>query len=53
MRIAEKRFEGSLAGRFILTAGLGGMGGAQPLAGRLAGAAILCVDIDPARAAAR
>jgi urocanate hydratase len=53
MRIAEKRFDGSLAGRFILTAGLGGMGGAQPLAGRMAGAAILCVDIDPARAAAR
>ncbi|UNK39182.1 urocanate hydratase [Shinella sp. H4-D48] len=53
MRIAEKRFGGSLAGRFILTAGLGGMGGAQPLAGRMAGAAILCVDIDPARAAAR
>jgi urocanate hydratase len=53
MRIAEKRFSGSLAGRFILTAGLGGMGGAQPLAGRMAGAAILCVDIDPARAAAR
>ena len=53
MRIAEKRFDGSLAGRFILTAGLGGMGGAQPLAGRMAGAAILCIDIDPARAAAR
>ncbi|WLR98131.1 urocanate hydratase [Shinella sumterensis] len=53
MRIAEKRFGGSLAGRFVLTAGLGGMGGAQPLAGRMAGAAILCVDIDPARAAAR
>ncbi|MCR6500008.1 urocanate hydratase [Shinella sp. CPCC 101442] len=53
MRIAEKRFDGSLAGRFILTAGLGGMGGAQPLAGRMAGAAILCVDIDPARAEAR
>jgi urocanate hydratase len=53
MRIAEKRFGSSLAGRFILTAGLGGMGGAQPLAGRMAGAAILCVDIDPARAAAR
>ena len=53
MRIAEKRFGGSLAGRFILTAGLGGMGGAQPLAGRMAGAAILCVDIDPERAAKR
>ncbi|HEV7276001.1 MAG TPA: urocanate hydratase [Devosiaceae bacterium] len=53
MRIAEKRFGGSLAGRFILTAGLGGMGGAQPLAGRMAGAAILCVDIDPERARRR
>jgi urocanate hydratase len=53
MRIAENRFGGSLAGRFILTAGLGGMGGAQPLAGRMAGAAILCVDIDPERARKR
>ncbi|HST16711.1 MAG TPA: urocanate hydratase [Gaiellaceae bacterium] len=39
----------SLAGRTILTAGLGGMGGAQPLAATLAGAAILCVEVDPAR----
>jgi urocanate hydratase len=38
-----------LTGRTILTAGLGGMGGAQPLAGTLAGAAILCVEVDPAR----
>ncbi len=53
MRIAERRFGGSLAGRFILTAGLGGMGGAQPLAGRMAGAAILVVDIDPERAEKR
>jgi len=53
MRIAEKRFEGSLAGRFILTAGMGGMGGAQPLAGRMAGAAILDVDVDPQRAERR
>ena len=53
MRIAEKRFNGNLAGRFILTAGLGGMGGAQPLAGRMAGAAILCIDIDPERARMR
>ena len=53
MRIAENRFGGSLAGRFILTAGLGGMGGAQPLAGRMAGAAILCLDIDPERARKR
>lgn len=53
MRIAEQRFGGSLAGRFILTAGLGGMGGAQPLAGRMAGAAILVVDVDAERAAKR
>lgn len=53
MRIAEKRFDGSLKGRFILTAGLGGMGGAQPLAGKMAGAAILCVDVDADRARMR
>jgi urocanate hydratase len=53
MRIAEKRFGGDLRGRFILTAGLGGMGGAQPLAGRMAGAAILCVDVDPEKAKRR
>ncbi len=46
----ERHFGSSgLAGRTILTAGLGGMGGAQPLAGTLAGAAILCVEVDPAR----
>ncbi len=39
----------SLRGRTILTAGLGGMGGAQPLAATMAGAAILCVEVDPAR----
>jgi urocanate hydratase len=38
-----------LAGRTILTAGLGGMGGAQPLAGTMAGAAILCIEVDPTR----
>ncbi|SMD14374.1 urocanate hydratase [Rhizobium sp. RU36D] len=53
MRIAEKRFGGDLAGRFVLTAGLGGMGGAQPLAGRMAGAAILCIDVDADRAIKR
>jgi urocanate hydratase len=53
MRIAEHHFGGNLAGRFILTAGLGGMGGAQPLAGRMAGAVILCVEIDPERIAKR
>jgi urocanate hydratase len=39
----------TLAGRTILTAGLGGMGGAQPLAGTMAGAAILCIEVDPTR----
>jgi urocanate hydratase len=46
----EKHFgSADLSGRTILTAGLGGMGGAQPLAATLAGAAILCVEVDPAR----
>ena len=49
MRIAERHFNGRLNGRFILTAGLGGMGGAQPLAGRMAEAAILCIDVDNKR----
>jgi urocanate hydratase len=53
MRIAERHFGGSLAGRFVLTAGLGGMGGSQPLAGTMAGAAILCVEVDRARAEMR
>jgi urocanate hydratase len=38
-----------LRGRTILTAGLGGMGGAQPLAATMTGAAILCVEVDPTR----
>jgi urocanate hydratase len=38
-----------LAGRSILTAGLGGMGGAQPLAATMAGAVMLCVEVDPSR----
>src|SRR5437773_8117249 len=46
----EKHFgSAELSGRTILTAGLGGMGGAQPLAAALAGAAILCIEVDPAR----
>ncbi|WP_026174093.1 urocanate hydratase [Effusibacillus pohliae] len=47
--IARKHFHGDLSGRFILTAGLGGMGGAQPLAGVMANAAILCVEVDESR----
>ena len=46
----EKHFGSpDLSGKTILTAGLGGMGGAQPLAGTMAGAAILCIEVDPHR----
>jgi urocanate hydratase len=46
----EKHFGSpDLSGKTILTAGLGGMGGAQPLAATMAGAAILCIEIDPHR----
>ncbi|MGI8606971.1 MAG: urocanate hydratase [Gaiellaceae bacterium] len=46
----EKHFANAdLAGRTILSAGLGGMGGAQPLAATMAGAASLCIEVDPAR----
>jgi len=43
---AAKHFHGSLAGKFLLTAGLGGMGGAQPLAATMNGAACLVVEVD-------
>src|SRR5213078_3074458 len=46
---ARRDFGGTLAGRLVLTAGLGGMGGAQPLAATMNGAAFLGVDVDPAR----
>jgi urocanate hydratase len=47
---AQKHFGSvDLAGRSILTAGLGGMGGAQPLAGSMLSAATLCVEVDPTR----
>jgi len=46
---AARHFGGSLAGRLVLTAGLGGMGGAQPLAATMNGAAFLGVEVDPAR----
>jgi urocanate hydratase len=45
----KKHFGGDLAGRWILTGGLGGMGGAQPLAATMAGAAMLAVECDPTR----
>jgi urocanate hydratase len=49
MTAGRDHFGGSLAGRLIVTAGCGGMSGAQPLAGQLAGAAILVVEADRAR----
>ncbi|WP_220039888.1 urocanate hydratase [Nonomuraea aridisoli] len=45
--VAAKRFGGSLAGTITLTAGLGGMGGAQPLAITMNGGVAICVDCDP------
>ncbi|MEU6739088.1 urocanate hydratase [Streptosporangium sandarakinum] len=45
--VAAKRFGGSLAGTITLTAGLGGMGGAQPLAVTMNGGVVICVDCDP------
>jgi urocanate hydratase len=47
--IARRRHGGSLAGTITLTAGLGGMGGAQPLAVTMNGGVALCVDVDRAR----
>jgi urocanate hydratase len=47
--IAEQRFGGTLSGTLTLTAGLGGMGGAQPLAVTMNGGTCLAVDVDPAR----
>jgi urocanate hydratase len=46
---AEKNFGGTLSGKFLLTAGLGGMGGAQPLAATMNGAACLVVEVDRTR----
>ncbi|PJD94329.1 MAG: urocanate hydratase [Legionella sp.] len=46
---AKKHYQGSLSGRWILTAGLGGMGGAQPLAGTMAGASVLAIECDEQR----
>lgn len=46
---AKKHFSGTLSGKFVLTAGLGGMGGAQPLAATLNGGAFLGIDVDKTR----
>src|ERR1700674_4500801 len=45
----RKHFGGTLEGKFVVTGGLGGMGGAQPLAATMNGALFLGVDVDPAR----
>jgi urocanate hydratase len=46
---ARKHFGGTLAGRLVVTGGMGGMGGAQPLAATMNGAAMMCVEVDPER----
>jgi urocanate hydratase len=51
--VARRHFGGTLAGRVVVTAGLGGMGGAQGLAAAMNGAAALVVEVDPARIARR
>jgi urocanate hydratase len=51
--VANQHFAGTLAGRWVLTAGLGGMGGAQPLAITGNGGAALCIEVDPTRAQRR
>jgi urocanate hydratase len=51
--IARRRFGGTLAGTLTLTAGLGGMGGAQPLAITMNGGVALCIEVDPERAERR
>jgi urocanate hydratase len=47
--VADRHFAGDLSGRLVLTCGLGGMGGAQPLAITLNGAVALCIEVDPSR----
>jgi urocanate hydratase len=49
VEIGRRHYQGSLAGKWILTAGLGGMGGAQPLAAVMAGASLLAVECQPSR----
>ena len=47
--VADKRFGGTLAGTITVTAGLGGMGGAQPLAVTMNDGVVICIECDPAR----
>jgi len=51
--VGRRHFGGTLSGRLVVTAGLGGMGGAQPLAATMNGAAVLVVEVDPQRIARR
>ncbi|MBS0379039.1 MAG: urocanate hydratase [Proteobacteria bacterium] len=53
VEMGRQHFGGKLAGRWILTAGLGGMGGAQPLAATMAGASMLAIECRPERIAKR
>ncbi|UCC99713.1 MAG: urocanate hydratase, partial [Phycisphaerales bacterium] len=46
---AVQHFKGDLSGKWILTGGMGGMGGAQPMAGTMAGASVLVVEVDESR----
>jgi urocanate hydratase len=47
--MARQHFDGTLKGRWVLTGGMGGMGGAQPLAATMNDGAMLCVEVDPTR----
>jgi urocanate hydratase len=49
VEVGRRHYGGELAGRWILTAGLGGMGGAQPLAATMAGASLLAIECQPSR----
>ncbi|MER6366143.1 urocanate hydratase [Kitasatospora sp. NPDC001527] len=51
--VANKKFDGTLEGTITLTAGLGGMGGAQPLAVTMNGGVAICIDCDPSRISRR
>lgn len=51
--LGQKHFNADLAGRIVVTAGLGGMGGAQPLSVTMANGVAICIEIDPSRIARR
>ncbi len=53
MALADTHFNGDLSGKLVVTAGLGGMGGAQPLAVTMAGGVAICIEVDPDRIARR